>query len=151
MKVTDDSQVKSLVNQPQVTKKITTQVKFTDTLAGSMKNDRTDQAKNVSPTVLPPVDQVISAAQVISGKKMEPLDNVDNTLNLLDNFAAALADPTKSLKQVSEIVDDLDEAAQKLKSMNQSLPEQHQGRELVERTAILAAVESAKFRRGDYI
>ncbi|MDY6852901.1 MAG: hypothetical protein SV487_12605, partial [Thermodesulfobacteriota bacterium] len=76
---------------------------------------------------------------------------MEQALGLLDRYAQALADPSQSLKQVSSLVRDLEQEADKLAHLSQSLPQDHGLKGSLDQTAVLAAVEAAKFNRGDYI
>jgi hypothetical protein len=82
---------------------------------------------------------------------IQPLGEVERTFGLLERYQEALADPTVTLKQVSGQVQALEQASTRLLEMGQALPEDSPAHDLINRTAILAAVEAAKFRRGDYV
>ena len=104
--------------------------------------------QNPAPLSLQPVDPL---GKIMASAFIQPLGEVERTFGLLDRYQEALADPTLTLKQVSGQVQALEQASARLQEMGQALPEDSPAHDLVNRTAILAAVEAAKFRRGDYV
>jgi len=80
-----------------------------------------------------------------------PAVQIEKTLALLDRYAQALSDPTRSLKQMSSLVEDLEDQASALTEIGEKLPSGHGLKGLLDRTAVLAVVEAAKFKRGDYV
>jgi hypothetical protein len=89
--------------------------------------------------------------KIMASAFVQPLGEVERTFGLLERYQEALADPTVTLKQVSGQVQALEQASTRLLEMGQALPEDSPAYDLINRTAILAAVEAAKFRRGDYV
>lgn len=92
-----------------------------------------------------PVGNILAAS--MSGPKMQ----VDSVLSVLDRFSEALADPGKSLKEIDPLVKELEAGASSLEKLSSRLPEGNELKDLVDQTAVLAAVEAMKFNRGDYI
>ena len=84
--------------------------------------------------------------------KKDVLGQSDKILHLLDDYARELTDPTKSLKDIEPLVENIrkevslieDEAAMKIK--NDSELER-----IIKDLAITANVALSKFHRGDYI
>ena len=79
------------------------------------------------------------------------MDQIEKALGLLDQFSTALADPTQTLKQVAPLADDLEAESLKLGRLSQELPGNSGLKALLNETAVLAGVEAAKFKRGDYV
>jgi hypothetical protein len=77
--------------------------------------------------------------------------DIEKTLNSLERFAGALADPNQTLKHIAPLADELASEAETLDRAGKSIPDDHPLKPVIEQTAVLAAVESAKFKRGDYI
>ena len=93
-------------------------------------------------------DQVtMPAAAAIMGVD----DEVDSVLGILENYMAALGDPQKTLKEIAPLADDLDRGATRLDQLSSSLEEGDPLKGLTNDTAVLAAVEALKFRRGDFL
>ncbi|MEW6263151.1 MAG: hypothetical protein AB1641_08735 [Thermodesulfobacteriota bacterium] len=82
--------------------------------------------------------------------KSSPQAQVGRTLDALDTFAQALADPGLSLDEISPLAQNLAGEAKNLENLVQELTEDDRLKPLVMQTAVLAAVEAAKFKRGDY-
>ncbi|MFH1092305.1 MAG: hypothetical protein V1742_12130 [Pseudomonadota bacterium] len=78
-------------------------------------------------------------------------DRLEGSLGLLSTYAQALADPARTLKDIAPLADDLEKEVDQLQKLSQGLPPGHSLKNLVDQTAVLAAVEAAKFRRGDYV
>ncbi|MEW5725407.1 MAG: hypothetical protein AB1896_20005, partial [Thermodesulfobacteriota bacterium] len=75
---------------------------------------------------------------------------VSRAVDLLDKYAQALADPDLSLRQLEPLVKGLEGEVENLEALGQGLPEGHGLKDLADRTAIQAAIEALKFRRGDF-
>ena len=78
-------------------------------------------------------------------------DEVDSVLSVLDNYVQALGAPSKTLKEIAPLADDLDRGATRLDQLAASLAEDDPLKGLTSDTAVLAAVEAIKFRRGDLV
>ncbi|MBU2551382.1 MAG: hypothetical protein KKB20_23420 [Proteobacteria bacterium] len=91
------------------------------------------------------------AGTIMAAGLKTPVAQVEEALNLLDRFAEALADPEQSPKQMQGLVKDLEREAGRLAELSRDLPADHDLKSLVDQTAVLAAVEAAKFNRGDYV
>lgn len=76
---------------------------------------------------------------------------VEGAISRMEQLQLALQDPTGGLKQVAAAVDDLTAGAEEVQESVASLPENHQLRQMADELAVLAHVESVKFRRGDYL
>lgn len=81
-----------------------------------------------------------------------PVDQeVGGVLDLLERYAEALGDPQRTLKDIAPLAEDLDQGAARLDRLAATLAEDDPLRSLTNDTAVLAAVESLKFRRGDFV
>ncbi len=92
-----------------------------------------------------------SVGRIMAASASGAAGQVDRTLGALERFAQALGDPSQSLKQVDGLVNALETEASRLQALSAALPEGHGLKQTADQTAVLAAVEAAKFRRGDYI
>lgn len=76
---------------------------------------------------------------------------VEGAIERMEKLQMALQDPSGSLKSVAAAVDELTAGAEELHQSVASLPENHQLRQIADELAVLAHVESVKYRRGDYL
>ncbi len=81
--------------------------------------------------------------------QQQSVSALDDLLNIMEEFEAALADSSKSLKDISPLVDDMQAQAQRLQNslanVDRSLLP------LANQIISQAQIESIKFQRGDYI
>jgi hypothetical protein len=84
--------------------------------------------------------------------KAAVLGQGERVLDLLDDFAQALADPQKTLKDLEPLVLKMEAEAEPLKTAPGSEGDSDQGLPgLVGDVSLLAHVALMKFRRGDYL
>lgn len=76
---------------------------------------------------------------------------VEGAIYRMEKLQVALQDPAGGLKNVEAAIDDLTAGAEELQQSVASLPENHQLRQMADELAVLAHVESVKYRRGDYL
>ena len=76
----------------------------------------------------------------------------DKILNLLDRYSGALADPTKSLKEIRPLVDSLEKEIGLIESTTKNKTYDDKALDkIVKDLAVTAKVAMYKFHRGDYI
>ncbi|MDR2301158.1 MAG: hypothetical protein LBF38_03855 [Deltaproteobacteria bacterium] len=78
-------------------------------------------------------------------------DEIDGVLDVLEKYLTALGDPQVTLKEIAPLVDSLDEGASRLDKLAGELSIDDPIKPLTNDTAVLAAVEALKFKRGDYV
>jgi hypothetical protein len=78
-------------------------------------------------------------------------DEVESVLDILESYMQALGDPQKTLKEIAPLADDLENGATRLDKLASALEEGDPLKGLTSDTAVLAAVEALKFRRGDFV
>ena len=93
----------------------------------------------------------LSALDPVSKTSLNPTEALDAVLSRLDNYREALAQPNLPLKQISTLVQNLEQDSQQLQSLAQSLPASSPLKKVMEEAAALAYTESFKFNRGDYV
>ena len=93
----------------------------------------------------------LSALDPVSKTSLTPTEALDAVLSRLDNYREALAQPDLPLKQMSTLVQNLEQDSQQLQSLAQSLPASSPLKQVMEEAAALAYTESFKFNRGDYV
>lgn len=79
-----------------------------------------------------------------------PETQVEHVLEQLELYAESLSDPGKSLKDTEPLVNNLQAASERLDKIGEALPDGPM-KQITEQTAVLAAVEAEKFKRGDYV
>lgn len=94
---------------------------------------------------------LIMAAQSLGDKTGKVDSQLESTLDKIEKYASALGDTTKNPKEVGVLAQDLGQAGQQLSKLSQGLPEGNPLKSLSNDAAVLATVESMKFKRGDYI
>ncbi len=85
------------------------------------------------------------------GAGNSPQNLVEATLSRLELFQEALGRPDISLKNISSLVDSLEEDSRQLQSTAKKLSPGSPLRQVLEEAAALSWVECFKFRRGDYV
>ncbi|MDR2946794.1 MAG: hypothetical protein LBV79_08620 [Candidatus Adiutrix sp.] len=76
---------------------------------------------------------------------------LESTLDKMEQYADALGNPAKSLKDIEPLAADLEQTAGRLSELSRSLPEGDPLKGMSNEAAVLATVEAMKFRRGDYV
>ena len=151
MKITDETLIKSLIQGASSSKAESSGLNFAETLAKTVSKGSGEDLALQKNGGVSELGETVSAGRILSAGLSSQIGPVEKTLGLLDRYASALADPNQNLKQVSPLVLELKQAAENLKKTSQALPTGHAAREIIDRTAIMAAVEVEKFNRGDYI
>ena len=78
------------------------------------------------------------------------VNQVENYLNLLNEYQEKLGNPDVTLKEISPLLDQINEEQEQLSSTLDSLPEGDGLKEIVNETLIISSLETIKFNRGDY-
>jgi hypothetical protein len=76
---------------------------------------------------------------------------VEGAIYRMESLQSALQNPGTGLKSVGAAVDDLTAEVGELQQKVACLPENHLLRQMADELAVLAHVESVKYRRGDYL
>jgi hypothetical protein len=97
----------------------------------------------------------IQAGQASSPSSLLPVagveDEIGGVLDILEKYASALGDPSLSLKQIAPMADQLGQGASRLDQIAAGLGQDDPIKSLTSETAVLAAVEALKFKRGDFV
>ena len=75
----------------------------------------------------------------------------EKTLDLLDQYQKAMADPKVSLKEISPLVQSLSDETKSLTQWADKLSSSDPLQKIIVEVGILSSVEVEKFNRGDYI
>ena len=93
----------------------------------------------------------IMASQKVGEAQLTPQRQLENAFDQMEEYANALGDPGRSLKDIEPLANGLDQTAGQLSELSRKLPEGDPLKGLSNETAVLATVEAMKFRRGDYV
>jgi CxxC motif-containing protein (DUF1111 family) len=123
---------------------------FQAKLSSANKVDGNDQFKQVFDQKLNEINATTIPSSVDS--KSNVIEQSDKILNLLDNYAGELADPSRTLKDIRPLVDSIEKEVRLMESeaANKSHDDKALDR-LVNDLAVTAKVALYKFHRGDYI
>ena len=127
-----------------------------DALARAGETPRTQEAPGAAPPPGPglPLTAPTLATTSIDSRQDLPaggLAQAERTLETLERYRNLLGDPTRSLKEVAGIVDELESQARDLAGVLDRLEADHPLHALLQEVAVTALVASIKFRRGDYL
>lgn len=78
------------------------------------------------------------------------IDQVENYLNVLNEYQEKLGNPDVSLKELSPLLDQMNKEKGQLSSALDSLPNEDGLKEILNETLIISSLETIKFNRGDY-
>lgn len=120
-----------------------------DNLLGRVMESSAANQTTASQTMATP-GRPIALAGVGLTAQPSPVDQTETVLGLMDQFAAALGDPEMTAKGLAPLAQSLDREADRLTEMSRNMPENDAARDLLNRTAVLAKVQAAKFERGEF-
>jgi hypothetical protein len=125
-------------------------LKFGDILKDTVESRKPEAAGPAQTAIVRPLATIPPAAY-FSLEKQRVLDRVENLIDLLDQYRQQLSDPSLALKEVDPAVREINQARENLTPVLDSLPEDEELKNIVNRTLVTASLEVTKFYRGDYI
>jgi hypothetical protein len=123
---------------------------FKNVLKASVERTAQHPAKIKSSPMANPVSAIQFHPVSLENKRIT-VERVDNILNLLNNYRDNLADPQVTLRSIEPVINMIAKEKEQLSSVLESLPNEDELKDIVERTLITASLEVIKFNRGDYI
>lgn len=93
----------------------------------------------------------LAAISPITEVTSNPAEVLDAVLSRLDTYQEALGQTNLPLKQLSGLVQSLEQDSQRLQTLAHNLPDSSPLKQVMEEAAALAYTESVKFNRGDYV
>jgi hypothetical protein len=123
---------------------------FKNVLKASVERSARHPEKIKSSSLANPVS-AIQFHPLSPENKRVTLERVDNFLNLLDNYRDQLADPKVTLRDIEPVINRIAKEKEQLSSVMESLPNEDELKDIVNRTLITASIEVLKYNRGDYI
>ena len=79
------------------------------------------------------------------------IERIENMIDLLDQFRHKLADSRINLKQIDAIISKIARENDSLATLENSLPDDDDIKNILNRTRVTASLEVTKFYRGDYL
>lgn len=123
---------------------------FQAALSCTKKADCDHQFKQIFDQKLDAINGTESISLV--DDKRNVMAQSEKILNLLDSYSGALADPTKSLKDIRPLVDSIEREVGSIESVNKNqIVDDKTLDKIVKDVAVTAKVAMYKFHRGDFI
>ena len=123
---------------------------FQAALSSTKKADSNHQFKQIFDQKLDEINETESISPVDDKKNI--MVQSEKILNLLDRFSGALADPTKSLRDISPLVDSIEKEVGSIESKTENQVNVDKALDkIVKDLAVTAKVAMYKFHRGDFI
>lgn len=94
---------------------------------------------------------MILASQGVADKVGKVDRQLENTLDTMEQYAAALGDATKNPRDLEPLALEMEKAAGQLSELSRGLPDGSPLKGMSNDAAVLATVEAMKFKRGDYV
>ena len=122
--------------------------------------DKALEEKKIPETDKPPTstlgeirsESIIPIECRIQSSSHTVVEKTDSLMGLLDQYAANLSDPEKSLKEIASLLATIKTSAQELmQEARQTLNPDDELKQIARQCAIMANVEYIKFERGDYL
>ena len=123
---------------------------FKNVLKASVERTARHPEKTKSSLLANPVSTIKFHSLSPENKRLT-LERIDDFLNLLDNYRDQLADPQVTLRDLEPVINRIEKEKEQLSSVMESLPNEDELKDIVNRTLITASLEVIKYNRGDYI
>ena len=79
------------------------------------------------------------------------IDQIENMLDLLDEYRHQLADPNSTLRDIHPLVESLEAANKQLAPLLDSIAEGDQLKQILNETLVTTSTEVFKYNKGEYI
>ena len=123
---------------------------FQAALSSTKKADCDHQFKQIFDQKLDEINGTENISLV--DDKRNVMAQSEKILDLLDSYSGALADPTKSLKDIRPLVDSIEREVGSIESVNKNqIVDDKTLDKIVKDVAVTAKVAMYKFHRGDFI
>jgi hypothetical protein len=150
MKIIPFEILKNTEQQKSGKDKQTTENIFHDILQETINKSSNPEERIMTP---PPVHNIsnIQFNSIPAINKAQNIEQVEHYLNVLDNYNNKLGDPTATLKDISPLVTIMESETDKILPFLDSLSDEDELKDVLNRAVITATVEAIKFNRGDYL
>ncbi|TSA55613.1 MAG: hypothetical protein D4R45_02040 [Planctomycetaceae bacterium] len=103
---------------------------------------------------LPPIDNIsptqFEIASLVDDKRQN-IEHVESFMNVLEDYQKQLENPAVNLKELAPFVNRLEKEVEKIMPFMNSLPDNDELKNVLNKAVIASTVEVIKFNRGDYI
>jgi hypothetical protein len=151
MKIQSNEQiVQTYLPEPKAEAKLKAGKEFVSIFKRAVENTPTETVTARQTMFVTPTKglQPISPAQVNHSFTFR---NIEEMLNLLDQYRDKLADPQVTLKQIDPYIMEMNRGIETLAPMLEKLPTGDGLRNILNQTMVTMSLEISKFFRGDYI
>lgn len=124
-------------------------VSFSEVLAATEENKNIATAAD--PTGLDSVFGIEQTLMIVPDLKSQGMAKGEDLISILERYCEALADPSKSLRDLGHDIESLEGTLNELLPIAKSLSPDDPLKGLLNELAITAKVESIKFERGEYL
>ena len=119
-------------------------------ISSSKRTDTADGFKQIFDRTLNEINATTAPAPVDG--KTNVIEQGDKLLNLLDDYARQLTDPSKTLKDIGPLVERIEKEVSSIETQAAANVKNDQNLEaIIKDLAVTANVAVLKFHRGDYI
>jgi hypothetical protein len=104
-------------------------------------------------TAVPPLDSLAKIAMESTNQasRADTVERINRFMDILESYQSGMEDAAATLKQVSPLVTQMEEEAQNLIPVLESLPAGDELKDILNRLLVASTVEVIKFNRGDYV
>jgi hypothetical protein len=92
-----------------------------------------------------------ATTQVGKASEREIASEIENLLNVMEEYQSKMENPSISLKQIQPLVEKMDAETGKLLPTLDALPDGSGLKDIVNRVLVASSTEVIKFNRGDYL
>ncbi|MBN2514828.1 MAG: hypothetical protein JXC33_02220 [Deltaproteobacteria bacterium] len=150
MKIIPYEILKNTEHQKTGTNKQTTGDMFREILQETIIKSTNPEERTMTS---PPVQNIsnIQFNSIPNINKTQNVEQVEHFLNVLDVYNKKLGDPTSTLKDIYPLVTTMESETDKILPFLDSLSDEDELKDVLNRAVITATVEAIKFNRGDYL
>lgn len=150
MKIIPFEILKNTEHQKTGRDKQTTEDIFRDILQETINKSSNPEERTM---MSPPVHNIsnIQFNSIPTINKAQNIEQVERFLNVLDNYNNKLGDPDSTLKDIYPLVTTMESETDKILPFLDSLSDEDELKDVLNRAVITATVEVIKFNRGDYL
>ncbi len=126
------------------------QADFNSILEGTIASTNGAEKEAQPPAVIENV-MPVHLQHVQPPQKPSAIDQIENMLDLLDEYRHKLADPNSTLKDIHPLVESLEAANKQMIPMLDSIAEGDRLKQILNETLVTTSTEVFKYNKGEYI
>ncbi len=151
MKITNDEQpIQGCQADKTARSPEKSQADFNSILEGTIATTNTAEKETQSPAVIENV-MPVQLQHVQPPQKLATIDQIENMLDLLDEYRHQLADPNSTLRDIHPLIESLEAANKQLAPVLDSIAEGDQLKQILNETLVTTSTEVFKYNKGEYI